>query len=203
MAWTTGLLWAGLLVGSYLVGSIPFALIMGKVLRGVDVRHGGSGNVGSTNLLRLAGWLPAALAFSLDLLKGTLPALAGAWLAGPVGGLMAGLAAVAGHNWSVYLRGRGGKGVATSLGVLLAVAPVAALVAVALFLLVVVLTRYVSLGSITASLSVPVALWLLGAGWYEVGLGGLLTALLVLRHRPNIARLLAGTENRFRSPRPS
>ncbi len=106
------------------------------------------------------------------------------------------MAAVAGHNWSVYLRGRGGKGAATSLGVLVAVAPVGALVAVALFVLVVLATRYVSLGSMTAAASAPVTLWLLGAGRAEVLIAALLTVILVLRHRSNIARLLAGTENR-------
>lgn len=203
MTWTTGLLWAGLLLASYLLGSIPFALIVGRLLRGVDVRKGGSGNVGSTNLLRMAGWLPAVLAFSLDMLKGTLPALVGAWLAGPVGGLAAGALAVIGHNWSVYLRGRGGKGAATSLGVLWAVAPLVGAAVLAFFLLVVMLTRYVSLGSMTAGASAPLIFWLLGAGWPEVAIASVLSFLLVLRHRPNIARLLAGTENRFGAPRAS
>lgn len=193
MAWSTWLVLAGV---GYLMGSIPFALLVGKLWAGVDIRRGGSGNVGATNLFRLTGWAPGLLAFLLDFGKGWVPALVAAQMGGPAAGLLIGLAAVAGHNWSVYLRGRGGKGAATSLGVLFAVAPVGALVAVALFVVVVLATRYVSLGSMAAAASAPITLWLLGAGRAEILIAAGLTVILVLRHRSNIARLLAGTENR-------
>lgn len=193
MTWTT---WLVLAVASYLLGSIPFALLVGKLWAGIDIRHGGSGNVGATNLFRLAGKGPGLVGFLLDFAKGLVPALVAARMGGPTAGLLIGLAAVAGHNWSVYLRGRGGKGAATSLGVLFAVAPAGALVAVALFAVVVLATRYVSLGSMTAAVSAPLTLWLLGAGRAQVLIAAALTVILVLRHRSNIARLLAGTENR-------
>lgn len=192
--WST---WLALAGASYLLGSIPFALLVGKFWAGIDIRRGGSGNTGATNLFRLAGWGPGLLGFLLDFGKGWVPALVASGLGGPTAGLLMGLAAVAGHNWSVYLKGRGGKGAATSLGVLFAVAPLGALVAAVLFVAVVLATRYVSLGSMMAALSAPLTLWLLGAGRAEVIIAAVLTVMLVLRHRPNIARLLAGTENRL------
>jgi glycerol-3-phosphate acyltransferase PlsY len=198
---------------SYLLGSLPVgATIAG--LRGVDIRSVGSGNVGFTNVLRTLGPWMAAPVLILDIGKGVVAVLVVADLLGagsvlgPTGiRLAAGLAAVAGHNWPVFSRFRGGRGVATACGMFLAMSPLATLAAVVLWLAVVLATRYVSLGSMAGALLLPWAIW------FESRMMGTerptaltLTAALValgvlVRHIPNIRRLLNGTENRFgRSP---
>jgi glycerol-3-phosphate acyltransferase PlsY len=194
---------------SYLLGSIPTSDIAAR-LRGVDLRTIGSGNPGFTNVLRTLGPRVATPVLIVDVAKGAAAVMfvaatlgAGSSL-GPTGiRLAAGLAAVAGHIWPVFARFRGGKGVATACGVFAAMAPLATLAAVVLWLAIVLPTRYVSLGSIAAALFLPLAIWL------EAGVLGAerptaltLTAVLVavavvLRHRANIGRLLNGTENRF------
>lgn len=198
---------------SYLLGSIPTGDIAAR-LRGVDIRSVGSGNPGFTNVLRTLGPRAAAPVLAVDIAKGLAAVLfvAGALGAvsplGPTGvRLAAGLAAVAGSIWPVFARFKGGRGVAVACGVFGAMAPLATLAAVLLWLAIVLTSRYVSLGSVTAAAFLPWAIW------YESRLVGTerptaltLTALLVaivvvVRHRANIGRLLNGTENRFgRSP---
>lgn len=201
---------AVVVVVSYLLGSIPTSDMAARV-RGVDLRKVGSGNPGFTNVLRTLGPVTAAPVLAIDVLKGVAAVLlvAGALGAGsPLGEagvrLAAGLAAVAGHIWPVFARFRGGKGVATACGVFLAMAPLATAAAVCLWLLLVLTTGYVSLGSIAAALFLPAAVWLESVVLHEPGrptavtVAGLVVALaVVLRHRPNIRRLLNGTENRF------
>lgn len=182
----------------YLLGAVPFGFLAGRFLAGVDIRAVGSGNIGATNVLRTLGPVPAVLVLVLDSAKGWLAVSGAHWLGFAEWGTAgAALAAVAGHNWPVFLNFRGGRGIATALGVIIALAPSVAGILVLVFISVVVLTRYVSLGSILAAALLPVLLifgrWplpyiiaaLVLAGW------------AVWRHRPNIARLLAGTEHRF------
>jgi glycerol-3-phosphate acyltransferase PlsY len=201
---------------AYVIGSIPFGLIVGRA-KGIDPRTSGSGNIGATNLGRLLGGRFFALVFTLDLLKGAVPTLAAGALLGFAPAdrsgyllwILVGFAAVMGHLFSLFLRFRGGKGVATSTGVLIGIFPyftAAAAVAIVVWLVIFALTRYVSAGSILGSLSFPLAYAAIGtlAGWPVLGaqlpllLFAILIALLIIfKHRGNIARLRAGTENRF------
>lgn len=201
-------------VFSYLVGSIPTAYLLGK-LKGIDLRREGSGNVGATNAFRVLGPLAGAISLLLDIGKGLLvvtvlvrisvdlvspsevgqavPAVGQAdWLK-----ILAGISAIAGHNWTVFLKFRGGKGVATSAGVFLGLVPGAVGLSALLWLGTVALSGYVSLGSMLAALSLPLFIWLLGKK-VEFTLFGLLAAILVIiRHRSNIKRLIRGEENKI------
>jgi glycerol-3-phosphate acyltransferase PlsY len=183
-------------LAAYLMGSIPFAQLLSK-RRGIDLRRVGSGNVGATNVLRTLGVRPAVLAMMLDAVKGTLAVLVAQRLTNGVAApVMAGLASMIGHVYPVWLRFRGGKGVATAAGAFAVLAPVAAAVAAGAFLLTVALTRFISVGSMVAALTL--------AGWAIasdaptiVGIGAAIGAALVLiGHRANVVRLVAGTERR-------
>ena len=182
----------------YLLGAVPFGFLAGRFFAGVDIRAVGSGNIGATNVLRTLGPLPAVLVLVLDAAKGWFAVAGAQWLGfGDWGTAGAAVAAVAGHNWPVFLGFRGGRGIATALGVLIALAPPVAGILVCVFVAVVALTRYVSLGSIIAAVLVPVLL-VLGNRPLPHALAGITLAVwAVWRHRPNIARLLAGTEHRF------
>jgi glycerol-3-phosphate acyltransferase PlsY len=194
---------------SYLLGSIPTSDIAAR-LRGVDLRTVGSGNPGFTNVLRSLGPRVATPVLIVDVAKGVAAVL---FVAGTLGAssplghtgisLAAGLAAVAGHIWPIFARFRGGKGVATACGVFAAMAPLATLAVVLLWLAIVLSTRYVSLGSIAAALFLPWAIWIeagiLGTG-RPIALtltAALVAVAVVLRHLANIRRLMNGTENRF------
>ncbi len=197
------ILFLSLVVISYVLGSMPFALLIGK-LRGVDVRTVGSGNVGATNVFRTVGKSWGVLAFLCDAAKGFIPA----WLfphfldsATDTTGLVLGCAAIAGHNWPVFLRFKGGKGIATSAGVLLGVAPAAVAIGLVVWVLICGTTRYVSAASIGAAAAISISSWPLyldNSIWLPVALT-LLGSLAIWRHRTNITRLLNGTENRFGS----
>lgn len=190
-----------LLAAAYLLGAIPNGLLIAR-LKGIDLQKTGSGNIGATNVFRCVGKGWGILAFVLDALKGFIPSfffprlveVAPPWL-----GLACGAAAVAGHNWPVWLKFKGGKGVSTSAGMLLGVAPAAVGIGFAVFAAVVVLTRWVSLGSILAAIAVPVAyLWMNGAGNIPLSVTlVVMSALVIYKHRANIRRLLAGTEPRI------
>ncbi len=183
-------------LAAYLMGSIPFAQLLSR-RRGIDLRRVGSGNVGATNVLRTLGVRPAVLAMMLDAVKGTVAVLIAQRLTNGVAApVAAGLASMIGHVYPVWLRFRGGKGVATAAGAFAVLTPVAAAVAVGAFLLTVALTRFISVGSMVAALTL--------AGWAiasdaptVVGLGAAIGAVLVLiGHRANLLRLVAGTERR-------
>jgi glycerol-3-phosphate acyltransferase PlsY len=180
----------------YLAGSIPFAFLAGRV-RGIDVRQIGSGNVGATNVLRTSGVAAAVCVMLLDIAKG-----AGAvrWVSalgtGGSAPALAGLAAVVGHIYPVWLRFRGGKGVATAAGAFSVLTPMAMLPAVLLFVITVWLTRFVSLGSLVATVALGPIAASLGAPPSVVLAAVLAAALIVFRHRSNIRRLRAGTERR-------
>jgi glycerol-3-phosphate acyltransferase PlsY len=187
-----------LVIGAYLLGSIPFGLIVGR-RRGVDVRQVGSGNIGATNVARSLGKKLGLLVLVLDVAKGALPVLALRWLeldarVHPFLLTAVGLAPMLGHCFPVWLRLHGGKGVATALGVFLALAPAVAGMAVALFAVLYALFRVVSLGSMSASMAVPALLWALGRPAPEVALGVVSAAVILIQHRQNIRRLLRRAE---------
>jgi glycerol-3-phosphate acyltransferase PlsY len=189
-----------LLVGAYLLGAIPTSYIVARVSHGIDLREQGSGNLGATNTYRVLGWKAALPVFLFDIAKGWAPAAmfplwdgrgSAHWA------LAYGAAAIVGHVYSVFVSFRGGKGVATSAGVLLALAPLAMVTGLLVWSLVLYLTGYVSLGSIVAAAVVPVVVAVqLGIGpvfWLCLALA----AFIVRAHRANIGRLRAGTESRF------
>lgn len=188
------------LVASYLVGAIPMSWIVARVGAGVDLRRVGSGNLGATNLYRTLGWKYAIPAGLFDIAKGAAPTLL---LPGRVGEqawlpLAIGAAAVVGHVFSVFVRFRGGKGVATAAGVVLALAPVPMLICFAVWAAVVKLTGYVSLGSMLGAVVFPISAWIVGvSNPWVVPVGIVLAAFIVFNHRANLVRLVAGTENRF------
>lgn len=195
---------AFLILGAYLAGAIPWGVILGKAFNGRDLRHHGSGGTGSTNALRVLGWRISLVVLVLDFLKGFLPVFLSRALG--VGGwplVAVGVAATAGHCWSVFISFRGGKGVATGAGAAVALMPWLLLV-LPFMIAIVVLTRYVSLASIagfvTASLAITLAAADGRASWPGVGLVLGVTAIVVIQHRSNVQRLLSGTERRFGEP---
>jgi acyl phosphate:glycerol-3-phosphate acyltransferase len=189
---------APLLLAAYALGATPSGYIVGRFLRGIDIREHGSGSIGATNVLRTLGPAPAAAVLAFDTAKGALPALAARLLGLPLWvQFSVGLVALAGHVWPVTLSLRGGRGVATGSGLLFAVAPRPALLVAALFAAVLGLTRYVSLASILGSLSAPILLHLWGYPPSVVLLNVAGSGLIVWRHRGNIRRLLDGTESRI------
>jgi acyl phosphate:glycerol-3-phosphate acyltransferase len=181
---------------AYLVGSVPFAYLLSR-RRGVDLRHVGSGNVGASNVLRTSGVRAAVLAMVLDGVKGALAVLVAQRLSGGAAVPMAaGLASVLGHIYPVFLRFRGGKGVATAAGVFAVLTPMALGVAGGVFLLAVWITRYISVGSL-AGAGALAATAVISDAPTAVGLGaGLSFAIILFRHRTNLRRLAAGTERR-------
>jgi len=193
------------LLVSYLLGAVPTAYLLVKRSTGRDVRTIGSGNVGATNAMRAAGKGIGVLVFVLDGMKGVVSAaVMPRWLAGhgdPTLSLACGLAAVVGHDFSCFLRFEGGKGVATTMGVLLGSMPIIAGIMVVSWALVFGLTRYVSMASLAAAAAIPISQWWTGQPALDVGLGGAFAALIVVRHRDNIQRLRHGTEHRAGSGR--
>ena len=189
-----------LVLAAYLLGSIPNGLIIAR-LKGVDLQKVGSGNIGATNVFRCVGKGWGIAAFGLDAVKGFVPAFffpqvmgsAPVWL-----GLACGMAAVAGHNWPVWLGFKGGKGVSTSAGMLLGIAPAAVGIGFAVFAATVAATRFVSLGSILAALAAPAAsFWLYSEDRLLSGALVVMGLLVVIKHRTNLRRLLNGTEPRI------
>jgi glycerol-3-phosphate acyltransferase PlsY len=181
----------------YLAGSLPLSYLLAR-RRGIDLRRSGSGSVGAANVLRTSGVVNAVVAMMLDAAKGAIAVLVAMRLSnGPATPVAAGLAAVIGHSYPVWLRFRGGKGVATSAGVFLVFAPLAVMIAGAAFAIVVFVTHYISVGSIVGAITLAVAVVLLDAPT-EVSIGAAAAVLIVLlRHRGNLARLYAGNERRI------
>ena len=187
---------------SYLVGSIPFGLVLGKFI-GIDVRSAGSGNIGATNVNRLLGKKMGMLTLLADALKAVLPMVFAAWIFKDHSEVdfwivLTGGAAFLGHLYPVYLRFQGGKGVATALGVFLYLAPVAVLAAAAFFVLLVLVTGYVSLGSLGAAALLPVVLWLTKEPGGTVWLAAFVGCLIWIKHKENIYRLLRHEENNLK-----
>jgi glycerol-3-phosphate acyltransferase PlsY len=189
----------------YLVGSIPTGYLLGKS-RGLDIRQHGSGNIGATNVWRVMGRNWGLVAFTADFLKGFLPlyllrALSfpdeGAWTVALLL-VLCGLAAIIGHNYTPWLGFKGGKGIATSAGVLAALMPPVLGIALSLWIVATLVTRMVSVGSILAAVSLaPLACYFYPGNWIYFGLACLAGLLAIIRHKSNIQRLLAGTESRF------
>lgn len=187
------------IAGAYLLGSIPTGLLLGKVY-GIDVREAGSGNIGATNLYRTVGRKVGIWTLLGDCLKGFLPVLL-AWKLGMNEPMQAwiGLAAFCGHVFSVFLLFKGGKGVATALGVYLALAPLAVLGALLIFIILVAIWRYISLGSITAAAIMPVMIIFLPHSNELLIATTLISAIVIVKHHTNISRLMAGTESKFKA----
>jgi glycerol-3-phosphate acyltransferase PlsY len=198
------------LVVAYLLGSIPFGYLIVRAKEGGDVRETGSGGTGATNVSRRAGKMAGVVTLLLDALKGALAVVLARWLLAPDFGInwwvaAAAILAVLGHIFPVWLGFRGGKGVATGVGVFLALAPLAVPFAAVIFVLVVWATRYVSLGSITATAAFPLCVWLLSVyvqpltGFAPVMTAAIIGgALIIFMHRANIGRLMQGTESKFK-----
>jgi glycerol-3-phosphate acyltransferase PlsY len=212
---------------AYLLGSIPFGLIIGKS-QGIDVREYGSKNIGATNVWRVLGKKFGLLTFFCDAAKGWLAVVLGIWIyehwnwllfepglmtaAAPwdrgVAGILAAIGCILGHNFPVWLKFKGGKGVATSLGVIVGMMPLAALIVFAIWGIVFKVSRYVSLASLVAAVALPVTvIGLMFAGqirgWSFFYFSCAAALLVIRRHRENIKRLVAGTENRFGTPKPA
>lgn len=197
------------LVG-YFLGSVPFGLLVARS-RGIDIRKHGSGNIGATNVFRTMGRNWGLLVFALDALKGLAAVLVAEWGFGPLVaasgaahfspaqlGIAGALACIVGHNFPVWLRFKGGKGVATTAGVLVGLIPVAAVTATVAWLILFYATRYVSLASLAAAVAIPVTVGVMQREMNVLfGFSLLVAVLAIWRHRSNIQRLLAGTENRF------
>ena len=214
-------------IQAYLLGAVPFGYLLARQVAGIDVRTAGSGNIGATNVARLAGWKLGAAAFIFDVGKGLVAATLipfAFWViaqgtfesSGPMhvvetiltgGGftdlrIACALAAIIGHVWTVFLRFKGGKGVATSLGAMLGLAPWPVLVAVAVWVAVTAVSRYVSLGSVAAAAALPVAFAVLEAGklsesWRLLAVVTTVALIVIFRHRGNMKRLFSGGETRF------
>jgi len=186
------------LVAGYLMGSIPFAYLLGRRHRGIDLRVTGSGNVGAANLLRATTKKIGVSAMALDMGKGIASVLVARSIdPGTAGPLMAGVAAVFGHIYPVWLGFRGGKGVATTCGVFAVLAPAATAICSGLFLLTVWWTRYVSLGSVVATALLAPLAYFTGAPGITVGGAVLVGVIIIERHRTNLGRVMAGIERRF------
>jgi glycerol-3-phosphate acyltransferase PlsY len=188
-------------LGGYLAGSIPTGYWVVRAWRGVDIRTVGSGNIGGSNVWRVFGRRYGVPVVLLDVAKGFAPAFAGTLLVGDLTGVLAGGAAMLGHWRPLFLRfERGGKTVATAGGAFLGVAPIVGGIGAAIWIVTFLLFRYASLASILAAASLPIAAAILGEPWPVIAFGALAALAVVLLHRANIARLRAGTENRFRFP---
>lgn len=193
---------------AYLLGSIPTGFLVAKA-RGVDIRTVGSGNIGATNVFRILGKAAGVFVLVVDAAKGWLAVFVAAklvsgWFYPEAGSpalewfrLCAGIAAILGHNYTCWLHFKGGKGIATSAGVLVALVPKPLLVVLAIWIIIFALSRYVSLASILAAFSLPFAAWAFGETWTIVFVTAALAALAIYKHKANIQRLINGTENRI------
>ena len=200
------------ILASYLIGAFPTAIIAGKLLKGIDIREHGSGNAGATNVFRVLGWKAGLAVLLIDIFKGFAPVW---WLSALMPAdpgntelialfqILAGLAAICGHIWTIFAGFRGGKGVGTAAGVFLAMQPLPVLICLGVFVFVVSLTRYVSLGSMTAAGVLPFLLLIkmfvfqIPVALSVMILAFILAALIVIMHRENIKRLADGTENKL------
>ena len=213
------LLLAIIVLLSYLVGSVPNSIIVSKMVRGIDIRQHGSGNAGGTNVVRVLGWRYGIFVIILDAVKGIIAVILIARLHyGPLPfenvspfddftlvQIIAGVAAVIGHIWTIFAEFKGGKGIATALGMLMMLITVEMLIAIGVFLIVVTISKYISLGSLVAALSIPLSL-ILRENVLHDHINGyntilpfviFLTLLVIFTHRKNLIRIFNGTENKF------
>ncbi|SFJ57634.1 glycerol-3-phosphate 1-O-acyltransferase PlsY [Thermoflavimicrobium dichotomicum] len=185
---------------SYLIGSISFSYIVGKLTKGIDIRNYGSGNAGATNTVRVLGKVPGLIVFILDALKGMAAVGIGYLMADGNAAvwMVCGIAAIVGHNWPIFLKFRGGKGIATTIGVTAVLVFYAALISGLLAILFIVFTRYVSLGSLIYTASLPIFIMLVDHGpstyfWLSL----IMMVMAIIRHKDNIKNLLKGKERRI------
>lgn len=199
------LIWSSGILGAYLVGSIPFGYLIGR-LRGVDVRTVGSKNIGATNVYRTVGKAWGVLAFVCDFVKGLLPTLLAVLFVSSASSpiphpssfpVCVGLAAVVGHTLTVFMKFRGGKGVATGFGMMMALVPYPSLSAFAVFVVTVWLSHYISLGSMLAAVALAVLVWIFPATLTLRVIAALVAAFVIYKHKSNIQRLIAGCENKI------
>ena len=192
------LIWSSWILGAYLVGSIPFGYLIGR-MRGVDVRTVGSKNIGATNVYRTVGHKWGFLAFFCDFLKGFLPAYLASSLVPHPSSLpvLVGLACVIGHTLTVFMKFKGGKGVATAFGMMVALATYPALLAFAVFVVTVWLSHYISLGSMLAAVTLAVLVWLFPCLLAMRAIAALIAVFVVYKHKSNIQRLMKGCENKI------
>ena len=184
----------------YIIGCFSSAYIIGKTFKKIDIRNFGSGNVGSTNALRVMGAKLGIFTFLLDILKGIIAVFVGKFILGETGGLIAGLFVVIGHNWPVFINFKGGKGVATSIGVLLTLFGPIVLLPLMITAIIILISKYVSLGSISFLILVPIVYWVLVKPFdirYFL-LSVILAVLGVIRHQENIKRLINGNESKVK-----
>lgn len=197
-------IWIGAILSSYLLGSIPTGYLMVKMLKGIDIREMGSGNVGATNVIRILGKGPGILTLILDVSKGLIAVL----LIAPLFAkylpstrsdlqLACGIASICGHNWTCFLKFKGGKGIATSAGVFLGLTPVVTICLIGIWSIVAFLTRYVSAASIVASIALPILLFAFNKPTKWVIAAFILSWVSIWKHRSNIKRLFNGTEHKI------
>ncbi|CAM3231560.1 glycerol-3-phosphate 1-O-acyltransferase PlsY [Streptobacillus felis] len=187
-----------LIIIAYLVGSIPNALWIGKLFKNIDVREYGSGNVGSTNAARVLGWKLGVFTLFLDVLKGSVFVyLSKKMNLSDIQTVLVGMAAILGHSYSIYLGFKGGKAVATSLGVFIVLVPKVVLILLLIFVIIVLLTQYVSLGSISCAIFLPILTYILYNNNTYVFFGLFIGAIVVIRHKSNIINLINKNEAKF------
>lgn len=187
---------------SYLIGSIPTSYIIAKLLRGIDIREHGSGNIGATNLIRVVGRIPGVIALLLDAAKGALPVVLlasiyyspQALISEPLFKVVLGLCAVSGHIWTIFLKFKGGKGVATTIGVFIGLTPLVTTLGLLLWLVTVLLFKFVSLGSLAMAISLPLLMIIFARPIEFTALSITLCIFICYKHRSNIKKLIDGTE---------
>lgn len=182
---------------AYLLGNFSTAYLVSRAFGNIDIRKHGSGNAGSTNVLRVLGVKAAVLVLLGDALKGVAAVLIGRYLAGGYGEIIAGIAVVAGHNWPMLLGGKGGKGIATTIGLMLPIDPLMVLCIVAVGVAIIAVTRYVSLASITGVVIFPIAMIAAQKPAEYILFSIILSAMAIFKHRSNIGRLLSGKESKI------
>ncbi|NLS45046.1 MAG: glycerol-3-phosphate 1-O-acyltransferase PlsY [Firmicutes bacterium] len=191
-------IWLLICIGlSYVLGSVPFGYIVGKLWKGIDIRSKGSGNIGATNTFRTLGWGPALLVLCCDLGKGALSVYLGILINGTWGGALCGVASALGGAYSVFLRFQGGKGIGVSSGIAIITMPMVVVVLLPVWAGVIWLTRYVSLGSIIVACLAPIAAYLLHYPPGYIFLAAAMGGLSIVRHHSNIKRLISGEERKL------
>lgn len=183
---------------AYLMGNFATSYLISRAVGKIDIRKHGSGNAGTTNVFRVLGAKPAAIAFLGDVAKGAAAVLIGKHIGGSYGEILAGIFVVAGHNWPIFLGGKGGKGIATTIGLMIPIDPIMVLIIVSAGIALILITGYVSIGSVMGVAVYPAAMILTKKPMEYIVFSLILSAMAILRHRSNIARLIKGTESRFR-----
>ena len=185
-----------ILILAYLLGSIPFSLIIARLFKGIDIRNHGSGNIGATNVLRTVGKKEATLALIADILKGVLPVLLATFVLEDFWISATAILVVLGHVFPIFAGFKGGKGVATTLGALIVIIPSGVIISLIVWLLVLVVFRYASLASMIAAIALPAVCWGLNTPLAFTAAASINAVIILLKHTGNIKRLIAGTENK-------